>query len=73
MAQGHLLQLLPGHNWCKSACLYVLRLRTSATPLQEVEIMKSLTFDNNVCQFYGTCPKGGKTLLLLEFLEVRLC
>ena len=41
--------------------------------LQEVEIMKSLTFDNNVCQFYGTCPKGNKTLLLLEFLEVRLC
>ena len=35
--------------------------------------MKSLTFDNNVCQFYGTCPKGNKTLLLLEFLEVRLC
>ena len=73
MAQSHLLQPSPGHTWCKSACLPVLRPRTSATPLQEVEIMKSLTFDNNVCQFYGTCPKGNKTLLLLEFLEVRLC
>lgn len=37
---------------------------------QEVEILKSLSFDRSIVQFYGTCPWQGKTMLVLEHMEV---
>lgn len=38
--------------------------------LQEIEILKSLSFDRSIVQFYGTCPWQGKTMLVLEHMEV---
>ena len=38
--------------------------------LQEVDILKSVSYDRNVVQFYGTCLWGDKTMLVLEFMEV---
>lgn len=38
--------------------------------LQEVAILKSLSFDKNVVQFYG-CMDGPCPLLILEYMEVR--
>ena len=40
--------------------------------MQEIEILKSLSFDRNIVQFYGTCPWNGKTMLVLEYMEVLL-
>ena len=37
---------------------------------QEIEILKSLSFDRSIVQFYGTCPRQGKTMLVLEHMEV---
>ncbi|KAL3136950.1 hypothetical protein ABBQ32_006555 [Trebouxia sp. C0010 RCD-2024] len=36
---------------------------------QEIEILKSLSFDRSIVQFYGTCPWQGKTMLVLEHME----
>ena len=41
--------------------------------LQEIEILKSLSFDRSIVQFYGTCPWQGKTMLVLEHMEVSSC
>ena len=38
--------------------------------LQEIEILKSLSFDRSIVQFYGTCPWQGKTMLVLEHMGV---
>ena len=40
--------------------------------LQEVDVLKSVSYDRNVVQFYGTCPLGSQTMLVLEFMEVML-
>lgn len=40
------------------------------TCLQEVDILKSVSYDRNVVQFYGTCLWGDKTMLVLEYMEV---
>ena len=40
--------------------------------LQEVDLLKSASYDRNVVQFYGTCPLGSQTMLVLEYMEVRL-
>ena len=36
-------------------------------------MLKSVSYDRNVVQFYGTCPHGDQTMLVLEYMEVRLC
>lgn len=38
---------------------------------QEVSVLKGLSYDTNVVQFYGSCVKDGKILLVLEYMEVR--
>jgi len=38
--------------------------------LQEIEILKSLSFDRSIVQFSGTCPWEGKTMLVLEHMGV---
>ncbi len=40
--------------------------------LQEVDVLKSVSYDRNVVQFYGTCPLGSQTMLVLEYMEVIL-
>ena len=37
---------------------------------QEVDVLKSVSYDRNVVQFYGTCPHGDQTMLVLEYMEV---
>ena len=39
--------------------------------MQEVEVLKLVSYDRNVVQFYGTCPYGTQTMLVLEYLEVK--
>lgn len=36
---------------------------------QEVSVLKGLSYDTNVVQFYGSCVKDGKILLVLEYME----
>ena len=38
--------------------------------IQEVDVLKSVSYDRNVVQFYGTCPLGDQTMLVLEYMEV---
>ena len=38
--------------------------------LQEVEVLKSVSYDRNVVQFYGTCVLGNQTMLVSEYMEV---
>jgi len=40
--------------------------------LQEVDVLKSVSYDRNVVQLYGTCPLGSQTMLVLEYMEVTL-
>ncbi len=35
-------------------------------------MLKSVSYDRNVVQFYGTCPLGSQTMLVLEYMEVSL-
>ena len=37
---------------------------------QEVTMLRGLSYDINVVQFYGSCVKDGKVLLVLEYMEV---
>lgn len=39
---------------------------------QEVTMLRGLSYDTNVVQFYGSCVKDGKILLVLEYMEVSL-
>ena len=58
---------------CTSGCSdfpYCLLLNRGNSLLQEVDILKSVSYDRNVVQFYGTCLWGDKTMLVLEFMEV---
>ena len=34
-------------------------------------MLQGLSYDSNVVQFYGSCVKDGKILLVLEYMEVR--
>lgn len=36
-----------------------------------MEVLKSVSYDRNVVQFYGTCPFGNQTMLVLEYMEVQ--
>ncbi|DBB04569.1 hypothetical protein WJX77_008736 [Trebouxia sp. C0004] len=36
---------------------------------KEVDVLKSVSYDRNVVQFYGTCPLGSQTMLVLEYME----
>ncbi|KAL3148304.1 hypothetical protein ABBQ38_013768 [Trebouxia sp. C0009 RCD-2024] len=36
---------------------------------KEVEVLKSVSYDRNVVQFYGTCPHGNQSMLVLEYME----
>ena len=36
---------------------------------QEVTMLRGLSYDSNVVQFYGSCVKDGKILLVLEYME----
>ena len=38
---------------------------------QEADMLQGLSYDTNVVQFYGSCVKDGKILLVLEYMEVR--
>lgn len=33
-------------------------------------MLKFVSYDRNVVQFYGTCPLGDQTMLVLEYMEV---
>lgn len=57
---------------CASLCDNNVALRPKVLCVQEVDILKSVSFDRNVVQFYGTCPWGDKTMLVLEYMEVWL-
>lgn len=39
--------------------------------VQEVDVLKLVSYDRNVVQFYGTCPYGNQTMLVLEYMEVK--
>ena len=63
--------------WChfneKPSTYTMLPNRPGLMPLcavQEVEVLKSVSYDRNVVQFYGTCPYGNQTMLVFEYMEV---
>lgn len=42
--------------------------------VQEIELLRSLSFDANIVQFYGACLQEENTMMVLEFMAVRpLC
>ena len=40
--------------------------------MQEIELLRSLSFDANIVQFYGACLQEENTMMVLEFMAVRL-
>ena len=41
--------------------------------MQEIELLRSLSFDANIVQFYGACLQEENTMMVLEFMAVRSC
>lgn len=41
-----------------------------AMPLQEIELLRSLSFDGNIVQFYGACLQEENTMMVLEYMAV---
>ena len=39
--------------------------------VQEIELLRSLSFDANIVQFYGACLQEENTMMVLEFMAVR--
>lgn len=39
--------------------------------VQELELLKALSFDSNIVQFYGACVMEGCPVLVLECMPVR--
>lgn len=39
--------------------------------LRELELLKFVSRDKNVVQFYGCCVKGDHVMLVTELMEVR--
>jgi Protein tyrosine and serine/threonine kinase len=39
------------------------------TPPQEIGILKSISYDRNIVQFYGATMVGSEPMLLLEYCE----
>lgn len=39
--------------------------------VQEIGLLKSLSFDANIVQFYGACLQEENTMMVLEFMAVR--
>jgi len=46
-------------------------LPAAAAPVQEIGILKSISYDRNIVQFYGACLKSATSepMLLLEYCE----
>ncbi len=71
MERGCLLQILivaVRHMW---PILYdTLKLRHYLAYTQEVALLKGLSYDRNIVQFYGVCPQpdGNAPLLVLEYM-----
>lgn len=38
--------------------------------LQEVDLLRSLSFDGNIVQFYGACVQRESIMMVLEFMGV---
>ena len=38
---------------------------------QEISILKSISYDRNIVQFYGAVLSGSEPMLVLEYMEVR--
>ena len=39
--------------------------------MQELEMLKYVSFDSNIVQFFGTCILEGCPVLVLQFMAVR--
>lgn len=52
--------------------LHVPRLRqlTICWRMQEIELLRSLSFDANIVQFYGACLQEENTMMVLEYMAV---
>ncbi len=40
-------------------------------PLQELHVLETLPFDDNIVQFHGSYTQHGNILLVLEYMQVR--
>ena len=40
--------------------------------LQEVELLRRLSFDGNIVQFYGACLQRGSIMMVLELMGVSV-
>ena len=38
--------------------------------LQEIELLRSLSFDANIVQYYGACLQEENTMMVLEYMAV---
>lgn len=41
--------------------------------LQEINLMEKLSFDRNIVQFYGAVLSGTAPMLVLEYMEGKIC
>ena len=40
--------------------------------LQEIQLLRKLSFDGNIVQFYGACLQEENTMMVLEYMAVCL-
>ena len=38
--------------------------------VQEIQLLRKLSFDRNIVQFYGACLQEENTMMVLEYMEV---
>ena len=38
--------------------------------MQEIDLLRSLSFDANIVQFYGACLQEENTMMVLEYMAV---
>ncbi len=41
--------------------------------MQEIQLLRKLSFDRNIVQFYGACLQEENTMMVLEYMEVKAC
>ena len=56
------------------ACPLLVHLLTAGVPpltLQEIQLLKRISHDRNIVQFYGACLDTQPPMLIMEYMGVR--
>ena len=58
-------------RWLQPLTITVFSHGCSVGHSQEISILKSISYDRNIVQFYGAVLSGSEPMLVLEYMQVR--